>query len=89
MSSLSPLNASAGDSNRDSIGEAGRNTDTDGGRAGTGAPPEAWAKLSSLTYTCDGTGEKLPFPTGLIGLLKAISDVLNHCVATGDLAASS
>lgn len=56
------------------------------GRAGTSAPPEAWAKLSSLTYTRYATGEKLPFPAGLAGLLKAISDVLNHCVATGDLA---
>lgn len=66
-------------------------TDSDGktdrdGSAGTSAPPEAWAKLSNLTYTRDGTGEKLPFPAGLVVLLQAIANVLNHCVGTGDLA---
>lgn len=60
----------------------------DDGSAGTSAPPEAWAKLASLIYTRDATGEQVQFPTGLAGLLKAISDVLNHCVATGDLAVS-
>lgn len=52
----------------------------------TGASPQAWAKLSYLTYTRDKTSEKMPFPAGMVGLLKALSDVLNHCVGTGDLA---
>lgn len=56
------------------------------GKAGTNASPQAWAKLNSLTYTRDQSGEKLPFPVGLVGLLKAISSVLDHCVGTGDLA---
>lgn len=58
----------------------------DGGRAGTSASPQAWAKLSYLSYTRELTGETMPFPAGLVVLLKAISDVLNHCVGTGDLA---
>lgn len=52
----------------------------------TGASPQAWAKLGYLTYTRDRTSEKMPFPAGMVVLLKAISDVLSHCVGTGDLA---
>lgn len=60
-----------------------------GGRSSAaGASPQAWAKLSYLTYTRDRTSEKMPFPAGMVGLLKAVSDVLNHCVGTGDLAVS-
>lgn len=54
----------------------------------TGASPQAWAKLSYLTYTRDKTSEKMPFPAGMVELLKALTDVLNHCVGAGDLAAS-
>lgn len=54
--------------------------------AATGASPQAWAKLNSLTYTRDQTSEKMAFPAGMVGLLKAISEVLNYCVGTGDLA---
>lgn len=65
----------------------------DAARAGpspaTGASPQAWVKLSYLTYTRDRTSEKMPFPAGMVGLLKALSDVLNHCVGTGDLAVST
>lgn len=65
---------------------AAADSEGDGGRAGTSASPQAWAKLSYLSYTRQLTGETLPFPAGLVVLLKAISDVLNHCVGTGDLA---
>lgn len=60
--------------------------DSDGQQEVIRALPKAWSKLNSLTYTRDGTGEKLSFPAGLTGLLKAISNVLNYCVGTGDLA---
>ncbi|CAM9362217.1 unnamed protein product, partial [Hapterophycus canaliculatus] len=52
----------------------------------TGASPQAWAKLGYLMYTRDRTSEKMPFPAGMVILLKALSEVLNHCVGTGDLA---
>lgn len=65
-------------------GSGGENDDS--GRAGTSATPQAWAKLSSLSYRRERTNEILPFPAGLVGLLKAITDVLDHCVGTGDLA---
>ncbi|CAB1101510.1 unnamed protein product [Ectocarpus sp. CCAP 1310/34] len=52
----------------------------------SGASPQAWAKLNYLTYTRHGTSEKMPFPAGMVVLLKALSNVLNHCVGTGDLA---
>eukprot|EP00752_Nemacystus_decipiens_P004375 g3998.t2 len=52
----------------------------------TGASPQAWAKLGYLTYTRDKNSEKMPFPAGMVGLLKALTDVLDHCVGTGDLA---
>lgn len=63
-------------------------TDGNGGDTATGASPQAWAKLSSLTYTRDKTSEKMTFPAGMVALLKAISGVLNYCVGTGDLAVS-
>ncbi|CAN0225131.1 unnamed protein product [Ectocarpus sp. 6 AP-2014] len=52
----------------------------------SGASPQAWVKLNCLTYTRHGTSEKMPFPAGMVVLLKALSNVLNHCVGTGDLA---
>ncbi|CAM9277865.1 unnamed protein product, partial [Scytosiphon promiscuus] len=77
-------------------GKQGGHEDTDGDGEGheervvdagvTGASPQAWAKLGYLTYTRDQTSEKMPFPAGMVLLLKAISEVLNHCVGTGDLA---
>lgn len=70
----------------DDVGGGSADEDDGAGRSNTSAPPQAWAKLSSLTYTREGTGEKTPFPAGLVRLLKALSDVLNHCVGTGDLA---
>lgn len=80
--------AGAGHSDGAAADVSGGSADEDdaAGRSGTSAPPQAWAKLSSLTYTRDGTGEKTPFPAGLVRLLKALSDVLNNCVGTGDLA---
>eukprot|EP00904_Undaria_pinnatifida_P000063 jgi/Undpi1/10057/HiC_scaffold_28.g12511.m1 len=70
----------------DTAAAAAADRESDGGRAGTSASPQAWAKLGYLTYTRDLTGEVLPFPAGMVVLLKAISYVLNHCVGTGDLA---
>lgn len=71
----------AGGGDGDAIGPGG-------GSSATGASPQAWAKLGYLTYTRDKNSEKMPFPTGMVGLLKAVTDVLNHCVGTGDLAVS-
>lgn len=72
-------------------GGGGETTGEDGDGGGedssaTGASPQSWAKLSYLTYTRDRTSETMPFPAGMVALLKALSDVLNHCVGTGDLA---
>lgn len=82
------LAGSGGGSRATTAAAAATATDSegDGGRAGTTASPQAWAKLSYLSYTRELTGETMPFPAGLVVLLKAISDVLNHCVGTGDLA---
>ncbi|CAM9699349.1 unnamed protein product [Ectocarpus sp. 12 AP-2014] len=68
--------------------EAGGDSGGSGGveSSTSGASPQAWAKLNYLTYTRHGTSEKMPFPAGMVVLLKALSNVLNHCVGTGDLA---
>ncbi|CBN77302.1 hypothetical protein Esi_0044_0093 [Ectocarpus siliculosus] len=65
----------------------GENGGSEGVESSTsGASPQAWVKLNCLTYTRHGTSEKMPFPAGMVVLLKALSNVLNHCVGTGDLA---
>ncbi|CAM9261338.1 unnamed protein product [Ectocarpus fasciculatus] len=73
----------------------GATAEGDGGDSGgsggvesstSGASPQAWAKLNYLTYTRHGTSENMPFPAGMVVLLKTLSNVLNHCVGTGDLA---
>ncbi|CAM9914598.1 unnamed protein product, partial [Choristocarpus tenellus] len=73
--------------------DAGWNVKADGSREGGRdkhsrmiASPEAWERLNSLMYTREQTGESVPFPQGLGGLLSAVSAVLSHCVGTGDLA---
>lgn len=80
----------SGENSAEASGGGGGGGDAVGGgrSSATGASPQAWAKLSYLTYTRDRTSEKMPFPAGMVGLLKAVSDVLNHCVGTGDLAVS-
>ncbi|CAM9120809.1 unnamed protein product [Ectocarpus sp. 4 AP-2014] len=72
--------SSAEEGGGDSGGSGGVESST------SGASPQAWAKLNYLTYTRHGTSEKMPFPAGMVVLLKALSNVLNHCVGTGDLA---
>ena len=70
----------------DSDGKGAIEDSNDKDRAGTSASPQAWAKLSSLTYIRARTNEKLSFPAGLVVLLKSISGVLNHAIGTGELA---
>ena len=72
----------------DGGGASGGDGDPTGRSSATGASPQAWAKLGYLTYTRDKNSEKMPFPAGMVVLLKAVTDVLNHCVGTGDLAVS-
>lgn len=81
----------AGGSGVTEVATAEENGGESGGSGGvesstSGASPQAWAKLNYLTYTRHGTSENMPFPAGMAVLLKALSNVLNHCVGTGDLA---